>query len=125
MARRPFYAMSPSAVSPAVRSWLAGCLCVSLFCPADLLAANGQPAVKGTGRSSAAPLTKEQRTLHALDRFSFGPVPGQVAAGEKRRKGVRDDMPQSVLDEDVKDSTEVAKLEKERHPQFAQSSSGE
>ncbi len=68
----------------AVLAWVAPPLCLVLAVPPSL-AAEG-PVARG-GRTSSrhvgAPLTKRQKTLHALDRFTFGPRPGEVAEVEQ------------------------------------------
>ena len=60
-------------------------LCLSLAVPAELVA-----KVAGAGRareakeSTGAVLNAEQRVEHALNRFTFGPMPGEVAAVQRQ-----------------------------------------
>lgn len=56
----------------------AGLLSMSMILPANLQAEPARPSRHTS--PTTGPLTPEQRTLHALDRFTFGPRPGEVAA---------------------------------------------
>ncbi len=68
---------------------LTSTLCVAMALPADLVAESRTAASAKTARTSTKTsarkhaatthLTPEQRTLHALNRFSFGPRPGELA----------------------------------------------
>ena len=63
------------------RSTLAVTLCAALLdtsVPAQ--AAPAKAALPASHRNRTAPLTQRERTLHALNRFTFGPRPGDVAA---------------------------------------------
>ncbi len=63
------------------RSALALALCATLVDTS--LCAQSSPAkaaLPPPHRDRTAPLTQQQRTLHALNRFTFGPRPGDVAA---------------------------------------------
>jgi uncharacterized protein (DUF1800 family) len=59
----------------AAKAALTALLCVSLATPPAIFAA----AVEG-GPTPLAPLTQQQRVLHALNRLTFGPRPGDEAA---------------------------------------------
>src|SRR3981189_2867461 len=59
-----------------VRALVAGVLCVLMVGqPVMAAAAVGKP-----GAASTQQIQGEQRVLHALNRFTFGPRPGDVAA---------------------------------------------
>lgn len=59
---------------------IAGCLCVSLASPGVLLCEQPAPSARHTATSTRhGRLTEQQRVLHALNRLTFGPRPGDVA----------------------------------------------
>lgn len=61
-----------------------------------------QPAVFAASAVHAAPLTEHQRLEHALDRFTFGPAPGEEAAVEKM--GLRRWFQEQLHPESIDDS---------------------
>ena len=63
---------------------IASVLCAGLITPADLLAEQPAASASTTPHSAPVPkLTQEQRSLHALNRLTFGPRPGDVAAADR------------------------------------------
>jgi uncharacterized protein (DUF1800 family) len=68
--------ISAQAWSGAVRAMVAGVLCV-LMAEQPMFAAAVKPAKKA---SAVKEIQGEERVLHALNRFTFGPRPGDVAA---------------------------------------------
>ena len=81
MARTPFLRstrLRHGSLAPA----MAGVLMASLLVPPDGLAVTPavrhRPAARKSGTEQK--LTSEQKTLHALNRLTFGPRPGEVAA---------------------------------------------
>jgi uncharacterized protein (DUF1800 family) len=73
-----------------IRGPVAIVLCISFFCPAplglaqQLVADDTLPAAKASHRLeyASAEMRGDDRSLHALNRFTFGPKPGDVAAVE-------------------------------------------
>jgi uncharacterized protein (DUF1800 family) len=88
-----------------VRALTAGVLCV-LMVEQPLLAAAA--ATKPAG-SSAKPIQGEQRVLHALNRFTFGPRPGDVAAVQAM--GLKRWFEQQLNPASIDDSALEARLE--------------
>ena len=62
------------------RSWV-GMLCGVMLAPCGMGAQ--QPGTKLPVEKHLQPLTEEERVAHAVNRFTFGPRPGDVAAVEK------------------------------------------
>ncbi len=82
MARRGLQVKAYSVTGALLRGATAGLLCSVLALPADLVAGT----VRQRGTKPAVPVSQiapEQRALHALDRLTFGPGPGDVAAVER------------------------------------------
>ena len=94
-----------------VRSALVLSLCV-LLTDAPLLAAlpsaTSKPSRHLADSSHVTPLTAQQRTLHALNRFTFGPRPGEVAA--VTREGVDRWFEQQLNPQSIDDSALDARL---------------
>ncbi len=59
---------------------LTAALSCSLACPAELLAEQPRPNSATATAHAPVPLTQQQRILHALNRLTFGPRPGDMAA---------------------------------------------
>ncbi|HLI75990.1 MAG TPA: DUF1800 domain-containing protein [Acidobacteriaceae bacterium] len=64
---------------------LTGFLCASLLMPLDLLAEPQPPTTARAARKGAdqPQLRPEQKALHALNRLTFGPRPGDIAAVDR------------------------------------------
>jgi uncharacterized protein (DUF1800 family) len=86
-----------------LRSSLAALLCVSLTL-SQALAETAIPAP-----SHPAPLTKQEKTLHALNRLTFGPKPGDEAAVSKM--GLEAWFQQQLHPETIDDSALEARLQ--------------
>ena len=68
-------------VHQAAQAAVVSSLCVLMVAPPALLAED--PAGAATTAARKAPLTQDQRVLHALNRLTFGPRPGDEAAVSK------------------------------------------
>ncbi len=113
MARRRLIWNPFSTASSLAHGLTAGALCVLLTVPGDLLAAapasagSGMGSSKGSKHSSAGPqLTPEQKTLHALNRLTFGARPGDAATLDRtgleawfQRQLHPDSIPDAGLDQ--------------------------
>ena len=58
----------------------AGLVCVSLACPVGLVALQPARAKHPAKTPKTTTLTEQQKTLHALNRLTFGPQPGEAEA---------------------------------------------
>ncbi len=70
----------------AARTALTGVLCGLMAVPQAAFGATAQAAAKASvpkRQERMAPLTQQERVLHALNRFTFGPRPGEIEAVEK------------------------------------------
>lgn len=92
-----------------VRPAAAALLCTSLLSPAEMPAATSPaPHLRQKPAKASTRLTGQQRALHALNRFSFGPTPGEVA--EVQRQGVEAWFEQQLHPEQIADSALTARL---------------
>jgi uncharacterized protein (DUF1800 family) len=91
----------------AVRSGTVGVLCGLLAVP-QALAAGGGSGNRPAPVVRVAPLTQQQRVLHALNRFTFGPRPGDEAAVS--RMGLERWFEQQLHPETIDDSAFEARL---------------
>ncbi len=87
-----------------VRSALVLSLCTSLLGAQP----SPSPLARGAHRPRSAPLTPQERTLHALNRFTFGPRPGDVAAVS--RIGLDRWFEQQLNPQSINDSALEARL---------------
>jgi len=94
-------------VTETVRTATTGLLCALLMAPQALAAmgATDQPAAP----VKLAPLTQQQRVLHALNRFTFGPRPGDEAAVS--RMGLEKWFEQQLHPETIDDSAFEGKMD--------------
>ncbi len=82
MARSGLHFNPIASVGALIKAATAGLFCAILVMPGDLVAATARH--KATKHAETVPqIAPEQRTLHALDRLTFGPRPGEVAAVDK------------------------------------------
>ncbi len=59
---------------------VSGLLCLTLLAPVDLLAARPKPSHSPVRKESPVAMNAQQRVLHALNRLTFGPRPGDEVA---------------------------------------------
>ncbi len=95
---------SPSIVSP-VRAAVTGVLTV-LMAAQPVLAA--PPAMRSKEQMRHGQIQRQERVLHVLNRFTFGPRPGDVAAVE--RMGVQRWFEQQLNPDSIDDSALEARL---------------
>jgi uncharacterized protein (DUF1800 family) len=72
------FTLKSAVLIPTARALIAGALCV-LMVEQPMVAA---AAVKKPAKVKVTPIQGQERVLHALNRFTFGPRPGDVAAVE-------------------------------------------
>ncbi len=91
------------------RAVMAGVLCVLMVdAPALAVSSPPRPERLRSGRSAVAQVQGEQRVLHALNRFTFGPRPGEVE--EVGRIGLDRWFEQQLHPETIDDSALDARL---------------
>ena len=97
-----------AACNHALRGGLTGALCVLMVVP-QAYAAEMPMASPNAGASvPTGRLTEQERILHALDRFTFGPRPGDVA--EVRKVGLDTWFEDQLHPESIDDSALEARL---------------
>jgi uncharacterized protein (DUF1800 family) len=94
-------------VSEAAKAALVSTLCFLMVAPPSLMAE--EPAVKVPVGSHVKPLTSQEKALHALNRLTFGPRPGDEAAVEKM--GLEAWFQQQLNPEKIDDSALEARLD--------------
>ncbi len=84
MAQKMKISRSKKGVQSLAQAAVAGILCVGLTVPGDLVAEMPAAGSRPAAKTHAAPqMTTEQKTLQTLNRFTFGPRPGDVAAVDR------------------------------------------
>src|ERR1700730_5616389 len=96
---------SADVLTNSMRALVAGGLCV-LMVGQPLVAA---AAVNKPGAASTQQIQGEQRVLHALNRFTFGPRPGDIAAVQAM--GLKRWFEQQLNPSSIDDSALEARLE--------------
>ena len=91
--------------SQATTGAITAALCVTMAAPQTLLAAPALP----TPPARTAPLTQQEKALHALNRLTFGPRPGDETA--VRRIGLEAWFQQQLHPEAIDDSALDARLD--------------
>ena len=94
-------------VSAAFIGALVALLCLSLTCP-EQLPAEARSRKPAQSRFASATMTPSQKVLHTLNRFSFGPRPGDVA--NVSRMGVNAWFEQQLHPERLADTALTARL---------------
>ena len=77
-----FRLKSAAVLIPTARALIAGALCVLMVEQPMVAAAAVKKPAKKPAPTKAKPIQGQERVLHALNRFTFGPRPGDVAAVE-------------------------------------------
>src|ERR1700678_66211 len=88
---------------------LTGCLILSLVQPTIVLQAENSPGWHNKRKPSVPPLTEEERAIHALNRLTFGPRPGDLE--RVQAVGVKKWIETQLNPEQIDDSLLEARLQ--------------